>query len=94
VTQIDLYPLFLLNKKRREREEPPSSSSDSEEYEELNLMETDDDSDNDAECWYCSGLYSRDRCGEKWIKSYKWCHAQCLGANDLKTFVCSFCHTV
>jgi hypothetical protein len=57
--------------KKRNRRASPSSSSDSEEYEELNLMETDEDSDNDAECWYCSGLYSRDRCGEKWIKCTK-----------------------
>jgi hypothetical protein len=57
--------------KKRKRRASPSSSSDSEEYEELNLMETDEDSDSDAECWYCSGLYSRDRCGEKWIKCTK-----------------------
>jgi hypothetical protein len=81
---------------KRKKRDSESSSSHTEECEEHNFIETDEDSDNDAECLYCSELYSRDRCGKKWIKCtkcYKWCHEECSGTDDLETFVCSLCHT-
>jgi hypothetical protein len=69
-----------------------SSSSDPEDFEEPSLVETEDEnSDIDAECLYCSGPYTRDRRGEKWIKCtkcYKWCHEECSGTDDWKTFLC------
>jgi hypothetical protein len=80
----------------RKKRDSQSSSSDSKKYEEPNLIQTDDNSDNDSECMYSSELYSRDRCGEEWIKCtkcYQWCHEECSGIDDWKTFVCSFCHT-
>ena len=60
-------------------------------------LETDEEnSDNDVECLYCSGLHSRNKCDEKWIKRtkhYKWCHEECWGTDDWKTFLCFFCNT-
>jgi hypothetical protein len=74
-----------------------SSSSDPEDCEEPSFVETgEENSDTDAECFYCSGLYTRDTHGEKWIectKCYKWCHEECSGTDDWKTFLCFVCNT-
>ena len=53
-----------------------------------------DDSDNyisdgDAECLYCTRLFSHDKHGEKWVqcvKCYSWTHEVCWVEED--HFVC------
>jgi hypothetical protein len=53
-------------------------------------------SDTDVECLYCSGVYSTDRRGEKWIKCtkcYMWCHEERSDTDDRNTFLCFFCNT-
>ena len=56
----------------------------------------EENSDIDVEWLYCSGLYTRDRCGEKWTKFtklHKSYREQCSGIDDWKTFLCFFPNT-
>ncbi|CAH1110536.1 unnamed protein product [Psylliodes chrysocephalus] len=51
-----------------------------------------DEEDNDAECLFCTNLYSADTHGEQWvkcIKCYRWAHEHC-GAEDAN-FICPMC---
>jgi hypothetical protein len=56
--------------------------------EEPSLVETDEDfSDFDAKRFYCSGLCTRGRRVENWMKStkrYKWCHEERSGTDVWK----------
>ena len=52
-----MFQSFAVNMRQTE-----SSSVDSEDCEEPSLAEpSEENSDSDAECLYCSGLYARDR---------------------------------
>jgi hypothetical protein len=83
---------FVVNMRWKE-----PSSLDSEDCDKSSLVETgEENSGGDAECLYCSGLYTRDRRGEKWIKctnatngAMKNVQVQTTG----KTFPCFFCNT-
>ena len=83
------FQSFVVNMRWRQ-----SSSLDSENCEEPSLVEKDEEySDIDAQCLYCSGLYTRDRRGEKWIKctkQYKWCHEKRSGTDEWTTFLFVF----
>lgn len=51
------------------------------------------DSNADAECMYCSGLFSDDKKGEEWIQCIacrQWCHVECSGT-EYADFICDFC---
>jgi hypothetical protein len=62
------------------------SSSDSEsEFEGPVLIDTDNGNDDDAECIFCLGLFSQDKCGEQWAQCTqckKWGHCDCAGNSD------------
>lgn len=74
------------------------SSSSSEEDEELVL---DDDSDmdcdieeEDAECIFCSGLFSEDNAGEQWnqcSKCFKWAHSEYANIDKKEAYICDLC---
>ncbi|KAI4455497.1 hypothetical protein MML48_9g00014898 [Holotrichia oblita] len=74
------------------------SSDSSEEDEDLVL---DDDSDLDcdigeeeADCMFCSGVFSDDHAGEQWIqcsKCFKWAHCDCANIGRKDTYICDFC---
>ena len=52
----------------------------------------DDISDGDAECLFCTGLFSHDKLGEKWaqcVRCYRWTHEDCGGEEDY--LVCPMC---
>ena len=56
--------------------------------------DSDDEDEHDAECIYCSGLFSKDKRGEKWLrctKCMRWCHEKCADVNDWKHFACAEC---
>jgi hypothetical protein len=44
-----------------------SSSSESE-FDDPIPVSTDDDNDDDIECILCGGLFSHDKCGERWVQ--------------------------
>jgi hypothetical protein len=55
----------------------------------------DDISDGDAECLFCTGLFSHDKHGEKWaqyVRCYRWAHEDCGVEED--DFVCPMCKKV
>ena len=60
---------------------------------------SDDDSDmeaddEDTECIFCNGLFSKDAQGEQWIrciKCFKWSHEECANSDKRKKYVCDFC---
>ena len=61
VLGTQIFQSFVVNMRWRE--------STSLECEQPSLVETGEENwDSDAECFYCWGLYTRDRRGEKWIK--------------------------
>lgn len=75
-----------------------SSSSDSDTTEEeIQLIDSSDsefnmNDDNDAECLFCTGLFSQDTHGEKWgkcIQCYRWAHEECGADED--PFICHLC---
>ena len=46
----------------------------------LKRMTGDDISDGDAECLFCTGLFSHDKHGEKWVqcvRCHRWAHEDC-----------------
>ncbi|KAF9408814.1 hypothetical protein HW555_011619 [Spodoptera exigua] len=48
----------------------------------------------DAECMFCSSLFSMDKSGESWIKSLMcglWAHYDCAGP-EYDTWICDFCN--
>ena len=52
----------------------------------------DDISDGDAECLFCTGLFSHDKHGEKWaqcVRCYRWALENCGVEEDY--FVCPMC---
>jgi len=52
----------------------------------------DDISDGDAECLFCTGLFSHDKHGEKWaqcVRRYRWALENCGVEEDY--FVCPMC---
>ena len=51
-----------------------------------------DISDGDAECLFCTGLFSHDKHGEKWgqcVRCYRWAHEDCGVQEDY--FACPMC---
>lgn len=94
------------NIKKRLKRKPKyksSSSSSSTEIDKISLGSVSDDDlppvlqpndpGADAECVYCSGLYSNDIKGEEWIQCiacHSWCHVECSGA-EYSDFICDFC---
>ena len=49
-------------------------------------------SDGDADCLFCTGLFSHDKQGEKWaqcVRCCRWAHAEC-GVQE-GHFVCPMC---
>ncbi|KAG8292857.1 hypothetical protein J6590_030318 [Homalodisca vitripennis] len=70
-----------------------SSKSDEEEQ----IVFADDPADDyyeegDAECLYCTGLFSEDRNGEDWIRCKacsRWSHFNCADVLNA-VFVCDF----
>lgn len=81
-------------KKRKRVMDFSSDSSEDELAEPLTVSTDEEDSDNDCECPFCNQSYSNDRSGEKWIICIKcriWCHEQCSGTDNYKTYICDFC---
>jgi len=57
-----------------------SSSESGTEIEFENVDCGDDISDGDAECLFCTGLFSHDKHGGKWaqcVRCYRWAHEDC-----------------
>ena len=78
---------FKIQTSRRLKE---SSSLDSEDREEHSLIETDEEnSDVDADCFYCSGLYTRDtrRKVDQMHTKLQWCNEECSSTDKWKTFL-------
>lgn len=47
----------------------------------------------DAECMFCSSLFSEDKCGEKWVMCMMcdlWAHQECAGY-DKGVYICDYC---
>jgi len=69
------------------------SSSESDMEIEFESADSGDDiSDQDAECLFCTGLFSHDKHGEKWaqcVRCYRWAHEDCGVEEDY--FVCPMC---
>ncbi|KAG8246250.1 hypothetical protein J6590_088462 [Homalodisca vitripennis] len=72
------------------------SSSESNEEEQIVFADDsadDDYEEGDAECLYCTGLFSEDRNGEDWIRCKacsRWSHFNCADVGNA-VFVCDFC---
>ncbi|KAJ4435306.1 hypothetical protein ANN_17916 [Periplaneta americana] len=90
--QADKVPT---QKKIQKKQSQISSDSEGEELDDPVYISTDnEDSEDDAECPYCNGKFSCDKRGEKWIVCTKcgiWCHEECSGEDDYKSFICVYC---
>ncbi|KAJ4434735.1 hypothetical protein ANN_23303 [Periplaneta americana] len=90
--QADKVPT---QRKRQKKQSQISSDSEGEELDDPVYISTDnEDSEDDAECPYCNGKFSCDKRGEKWIVCKKcgiWCHEECPGEDDYKSFICVYC---
>ena len=78
------------SRKRLHKSPEPSVSSESEE--DLAVPLDDDSDSSDAECFYCSGMFSEDNNGEDWIRCsrcLKWAHTLCADGSDI--FICELC---
>lgn len=86
------------NKGTKNKNQPVETDTSSENEEEFS---PDDESEpspdrtlqEDAKCIYCSGFFSEDARGEKWIQCVYckfWAHEDCSG-NEKEYFVCEFC---
>lgn len=78
----------------------PESSSESDDDVPYDDDSADDchlcsDEDNDAECLYCTGLFSEDHNGEDWVRCstcFRWAHTMCRPTDvGSAVFVCDFC---
>ncbi|KAK9731068.1 hypothetical protein QE152_g14005 [Popillia japonica] len=75
----------IIKKKATEVSDSSSDEGDSE----VVYNDESDEEDNDAECLFCTKLYSADKHGEQWVKCtkcYRWAHEGC-GAED-ENFTC------
>ncbi|KAJ4450503.1 hypothetical protein ANN_01930 [Periplaneta americana] len=90
--QADKVPT---QRKRQKKQSQISSDSEGEELDDPVYISTDnEDSEDDAECPYCNGKFSCDKRGEKWIVCTKcgiWCHEECSGEDDYRSFICVYC---
>jgi len=84
----------IWNKQKRSSKDKVSiqkSSSESDMEIEFENDSGDDISDGDAECLFCTGLFSHDKQGEKLaqcVRCYRWAHADC---GFRKTNLCAPC---
>ncbi|XP_031328854.1 PHD finger protein ALFIN-LIKE 6-like [Photinus pyralis] len=84
-------------KQKTAKKRQVSSSSSENDDEEVKFIESEDDMDGDeedAECVYCTNLFSQDIRGEDWIKCsgcYRWAHEECAGVDKIEGFVCDLC---
>ncbi|KAJ9601585.1 hypothetical protein L9F63_000257 [Diploptera punctata] len=80
------------SKTSRPRKRQLSSSSEKTDTERELIYSEFGADDADAECLFCTGLYSEDTRGEKWaqcINCHRWAHEDC-GAHE-EPFVCPIC---
>ncbi|CAH2037488.1 unnamed protein product, partial [Iphiclides podalirius] len=84
-------------KNRNDREEEDSEERDvtqfDEDSEDDELMDHVSPDSADAECMFCSNLFSMDKSGESWIKCLMcglWAHYDCAGP-EFDTWICDFC---
>ncbi|CAH1995729.1 unnamed protein product [Acanthoscelides obtectus] len=82
--------------KRFKKKRADLSDSSTDESDDLGEVVVDDESDGDenydAECLFCTSMYSADKHGEQWVRCtvcYRWAHEDC-GAED-PIFVCPMC---
>lgn len=81
-----------MKKKIFEKKKVEEVSSSSEDDDMPELADSSGD-EYDAECPYCSGNFSQDTRGEKWVKCqvcFKWTHEDC-GEVASNRFLCSLC---
>ncbi|KAB0803136.1 hypothetical protein PPYR_00106 [Photinus pyralis] len=78
---------------RKKHETVRSLFDNSEDEEEVEIFESDHESD--AACLYCNELFSISKKGEHWIRCQKcnsWCHTECAGVDrKIKVFKCELC---
>ncbi|XP_069669360.1 uncharacterized protein [Periplaneta americana] len=84
------------NRKVQLKKHNLTSFSDEDFDEEMQSIDSSDSefegNDDDAECLFCTGLFSDDTRGEKWVqcsKCRRWAHEDC-GADE-EHFICSTC---
>ncbi|CAG9833616.1 unnamed protein product [Diabrotica balteata] len=49
--------------------------------------------EEEAECMFCTGLFSEDTSGEQWIlctKCFKWAYTSCTNVDKKDTYICDF----
>jgi uncharacterized protein YraI len=91
--------------KRNKQTKKNKDDSEEEDSEELDVIQFDEGSEHDelmdqvppdsadAECMFCSRLFSMDKSGESWIKCLMcglWAHYDCAGP-EFDTWICDFC---
>lgn len=81
-------------KKPVKKESSETFSESEKDFDKPMTVSTDDeDSEDDYECPFCNQSHSTDRAGEKWIICTKcriWCHEECAGTIDYKSYICDF----